>query len=203
MEEKIRSSQAHANAYWFVDGLMEIGWGIVCLVLAAYFVLLQLLPSTQGIFIGLFLFVFVVAFGIRWLMVKQRERSTYPRTGYVELEHGWSDRRSLAIAVGFTVLLLVFMGLTILRGIQTLAWQPAIAAAILAFIFCLAGYRTKLLRLYFLGGFCLLLGIFLAASGLGEFLGTAILCLVTAVILLAFGIVTRSAYLHDTKAKTG
>ncbi len=202
MEEKIRSSRARANQYWFVDGLMELGWGIVCLVLAIYFATLQVVTFAQGSFVILFLLIFVIAFGVRWLLVKQRERSTYPRTGYVEPEPGRSGRRSLAVAIGFTILLLAFMALTILRGIQTFAWQPAITAVIIAFIFSLAGYRTNLLRLYFLSGFCLLLGIFLAASGMGEYWGTAILCLVTAVVLLAFGIVTRTAYLHSASAKT-
>jgi hypothetical protein len=199
MDNNLKASGQRAVQYWFVDGLAELSGGVVCMLLAIYFSLQQILPSSQGFFALIFLFVFVAAFGVRKLMLWYRERSTYPRTGFVEPKKGWEDRRLLGIEIGLTMLLLGFMLYTILRGIQTLMWMPALGGIIFAFIFGLAGYRTKLVRFYFLAGFCLLLGVFLAFSGLGDLWGAALLSLVTSIVLFAFGFVTRSAYLRQNR----
>jgi hypothetical protein len=198
MEKNLKSSQLRAIQYWFSDGLAEIGGGMMCLVLTIYFTALHILPTSQGGFAIHFLIVFIVAFGIRKLMFWYRERKTYPRTGFIEPKKGWEDRRMLGIAIGFTLLLLGFMLYTILQGLQTIFWMPILAGVILAFIFALAGYRTQLVRFYFLTGFNLILGIILSVSGIGDFLGAALLSLCTALVLFAFGIVTRIAYLHQS-----
>jgi hypothetical protein len=98
------------------------------------------------------------------------------------------------------VLLLGFLLLTILSGIQTMLWMPVIGGIIFLFLFFLAGYRTKLIRFYFVSGFSLLLGLFLSFSGLGDFWGTALLSLSTGLVLFAFGVVTRMDYLRRSSA---
>ena len=198
MEKDLNTSQTRAVQYWFTDGLAEIAGGVICFVLTIYFSVQQILPASQASFALLFLLVFVVAFGIRKLMFWYRERSTYPRTGFIEPKKGWEDRRLLGIAIGFTVLLLGFMLYTILRGIETMAWMPALVGIIFAFVFALAGYRTKLVRFYFVAAFCLVLGLFLALSGLGDLWGAALLSFCTGLVLFAFGIVTRVTYLHQS-----
>jgi MFS family permease len=199
MDKNLQASQQRAIQYWFADGLAELTGGVLGLLLAIYFCVQQILQSAQGIFALLFLFVFVIAFGIRKLMLWYRERSTYPRTGYVEVKNEREDHKLLGVEVGFTLLLIGFMLYTILRGIQTVVWMPAVAGVVLAFIFALAGYQTKLVRFLFLGAFCLLLGGFLALSGLGDLWGSAILSLGTSLVLFAFGIITRLAYVNQIK----
>lgn len=198
MEKKLKASQKRALQYWFADGLTELSGAAICLLLAIYFVIQQILAASQGYFALLFFIVFVAAFGVRRLMLSYRERSTYPRTGFVEPKKGMEDRRFLGIAIGFTVLLLGFMLFTILRGIQTMVLMPVITGVIFGFIFILVGLRIKLMRFYFLVGFCSLLGVFLSLSGLGDMWGAALLSLVTGLVLLAFGIVTRLTYLRQT-----
>jgi hypothetical protein len=200
MEKNLKASQKRAMQYWFADGLAELSGGALCLLMAAYFIVQQILQASQGSFALIFLAVFVAAFGIRKLMLWIRERTTYQRTGFVEPKQGWEDRKFLGIAIGFTLLLLGFNLYTILRGIQTMVWMPAIAGMVLAFMFALAGSRTKLVRFYFLAGFCLLLGVFLATTGLGDLWGAALLSFATSLVLLAFGVVTRLVYLHQTSA---
>ncbi len=197
MEQKLKSTQARANQYWFVDGLMEIGGGITCLLLSVYFAILQYFPNSQNLLPLLFVFIFGAAYGLRLLMQNWREHSTYPRTGYVEPERGRLDRWLHVITILFTLVLLGFMLVTILRGIQTMAWFPAIGGVIFAFIFTMIAYRTQLLRFYFLAAFCLVLGLLLAISGVGDFWGAAILSLVTALVMLAFGTLTRISYLRS------
>jgi hypothetical protein len=198
MDGNLHASQKRALQYWFVDGLEEMGGGAICLLLAIYFIFQQVIPVSPGSFALIFLMVFVVGFGIRKLMLRVRQRSTFPRTGYVELKKGWEDRRFLGIAIGFTILLLGFNLYMVLRGIQALVVMPALAGCIFTFMFALVGFRTKLVRFYFLAGFCLLLGLYLALSGLGDFWGTSLLCLFTSLVLFAYGLVTRATYLHRT-----
>ena len=196
MDKDIKATQVRAVQYFFADGLAELSGAAICMLLAVYFLILQILPASQGGFALMFLLVFIAAFGIRKLMLWYRERSTYPRTGFVEPKKQ-ADRRLLGIEIGFTVILLGFMLYTILQGIQNMAWIPALCGILFAFIFALAGYRTKLVRFYFLAVFCLLLGVFLALSGIDDFWGAAILSFITGVVLLSFGIVTRATYLHQ------
>jgi hypothetical protein len=199
MEKNLKASQKRAIQYWVADGLAELSAGAICLILAFYFIFQQIFPAAQGSFALIFLAVFVAGYGIRKLMLWARQRSTYPRTGYIELKQGWEDRRFLGIAIGFTVLLLGFNLYTILRGIQTVVMMPAVSGIMFAFMFALAGSRIKLVRFSFLAGFCLLLGVFLALSGLGDLWGAALLCLFTSLVLFAYGIITRMVYLHQSK----
>ena len=198
MDKGLDAPKIRAIQYWFADGLAELSGAAICLLLAIYFIVLQILPASQGSFPLIFLFMFIAAFGIRKVMFWFRQRSTYPRTGFVELKKGWEDRRLLIVAIGFTILLLGFMLFTILQGLQTVMWMPILGGVIFAFLFALAGYRTKLVRFYFLAGFCLVLGVFLAFSGLGDLWEAALLSLCTGLVLLAFGILTRITYLHQS-----
>lgn len=197
MDKDIKASQVRSVQYWFADGLVELGFSAIGMLLAVYFFILQILPSSLGGFAILFLFVFIAAYGLRKLMLIYRERNTYPRTGFVEPKKGHQDRRLFIVAVGFMILLLGMMIFTIHRGSQSISWMPAIGGIIFAFIYALTGYRTKLVRFYFLAGFCLILGFLLAFIGLGDLWGTALLSFITGLILLCFGIITRATYLHQ------
>jgi len=198
VDNNLNASGQRAVQYWFKDGLAELSGGVICLVLAVYFGLQQILQSSQGSFAIFFLLVFVAAFGIRKVMLWYRERSTYPRTGFVRAKRGLENRWLLGVSIIFTLLLLGFMLYMIIRGIQTVVWIPVLCGIIYTFIFTIIGYQTKLGRFYFLGAFCLFLGLVLALSGLGDFWGAAVLSLVTSLILFAFGIITRWAYIHQT-----
>ncbi|MFZ2096859.1 MAG: hypothetical protein WAV05_09495 [Anaerolineales bacterium] len=200
MENKLNTTEQRAVQYWFEDGLAELLGAAICVLLAIYFGVQQILP--QSSFAILFLLVFVAAFGIRKLMYSIRQHSTYLRTGYVEVGKGLKDRRLIGVAIGFSVLLLGFILYAILRGIQTITWMAAIGGAIYAFIFFLAAFRTRLLRIYFLAAFSLLLGLVLSVNGLGDFWGAAILSLTIGMVLIAFGIVTRLTYLHQSRPNT-
>ncbi len=197
MDNDIKASQVRSVQYFFSDGLVELGFSAICMLLALYFFILQILPSSLGGFAILFLLVFIAAYGLRKLMLIYRERYTYPRTGFVEPHKGHQDRRLFIVAVAFTILLLGGMLFTLLRGTQTIAWMPAIGGIIFAFIFSLTGYRAKLVRFYFLAGFCLVLGVLLAFMGLGDLWGAALLNFFTGLVLLSFGIITRATYLHQ------
>jgi len=196
MENKLKNSQQRAIQYWFADGLAEFLGASICLLLAIYFAAQQFLP--QSSFAIFFLLLFIAAFGIRKLMYSLRQRSTYPRTGYVKAMRGFQDRRMRFIAITFTVILLALMLYTILRGIDTFPWLTAISGVTFAFLFFLTALEAKLCRFYYLAGFSILLGIGLVLIRLGNFWGVAIHSLVLAVSLAAFGIRTRLNYLRQS-----
>ncbi len=198
MDNNLQASQKRAMEYWFADGLAEFSAAAMCLLLAIYFIFQQAVPAAQGSFALIFMVVFLAGIGIRKLMLWVRQKSTYPRTGYVEYKQGWEDRRFLGIAVGFTVILMGLNLFTLLRGIKAMVLMPALGGFMLAFMFALAGVRVKLIRFYFLAVFCQLVGIYLALSGFGELWGAALLCLFTSLVLFTFGVVTRVTYLRQS-----
>ncbi len=199
MENNIRSAQKRALQYWFSDGLAELSGAAIGLLLALFFTILAILPSSNSIFSLLFLILFVAAFGIRKLMLGYRQHSTYPRTGFVEARQGLQDPALIVITIGFSVLLLGFMIFTIIKGIQIFSWLPIIGGVVFCFIFSLAGFRTMTPRFYFLAAFCLILGGILAVCGLGDLWGMALLSLGTCLVLLSYGMITRWRYLSQTK----
>ena len=198
MEKKLNTSQKRALQYWFVDGLAELTGGVMCIILAIYFGIISLMPDSGWATTILFVIVFGLAFITRWLIQRIRQRYTYPRTGYVAPKSGWEDRRQMIISIVFTLLLLLAMIYLILtRGEGALELTPMIGGVILAFIFSMAGLETKLIRFIYLAIFCLLLGAVLAFSSLSNFWGAAILSLSTSLVLFAYGIITRRAYLRQ------
>jgi len=79
-----------------------------------------------------------------------------------------------------------------------MVWMPVIGGIIYTFIFAFTAYRTKLIRFYFLAGFCLAVGVLPSLSGMGDFLGAAVLSFSASLVLFTFGIATRYAYIHQS-----
>jgi predicted small integral membrane protein len=196
MENKLKTIEKRAMQYWFADGLAEIYGASICVLLAIYFAAQQIIP--QSSFAIFFLLVFVLAYGMRMLMYRQRQHSTYPRTGYLEAKTGRQNRSLLVVAIAFTVLLLAFMLYSMLEGINNTPWLTVLSGSIIAFLFFMAASEAKLCRFYYLAGFSILLGVGLLLIGLGDFWGMAIHSLVIGVSLTAFGIRTRLSYLRNS-----
>jgi hypothetical protein len=203
MDNKLKKSGQRAVQYWWADGLAELSGGVICLLLAGLFYLLTLVAWTPLTNLVFFLIAFGGGYAIRRVFLRIKERSTYPRTGYVAPKSAREDRVGLAVAIIFTILLMALMLYLTLNGTQSMKWMPAITGLILAFSFGLAGSRTGLWRLYFLAIFCLMAGFGLSISGFGDFAGTAILLVLTSLVLFTFGGLTRWTYLHHNRLLPG
>jgi hypothetical protein len=203
MDNKLKKSGQRATPYWWADGLAELSAGVICLILAGLNSFLSRVPWTPLTSLIFFLVVFGSAYGIRRGMLHIKERSTYPRTGYVAPKSWREDRVGVAVAIVFTVLLMALMLFLVMTGSRSLVWMTAGIGLILGFIFGWAGYQTGLWRLYFLAAFCLVAGFGLSISGFGDFAGAAILLALTSLVLFAFGGLTRWAYLHHTSPLPG
>lgn len=197
MSENLTKAQQRAVQYWFVDGLAEIAAGLASLLLALFFVIWPYIIKTRWSLLIFFAVAFAVSFGLRLVIQRIKERTTYPRTGYVAPLTGFENKRALVIAVAFTVLLLAVNFYLTLQGPKALLWSPGVAGLVFAFIFSLTGYWSGLRRLYFLALFCCLTGILLVFLRIGYLTGVAVLTGLIGTILLYFGIRTRRAYLRQ------
>jgi hypothetical protein len=203
MDNKLKKSGQRAVQYWFVDGLAELSGGMICLLLAGLFYLLTRLPWTPLTNLVFFLVAFGGAYGIRWVVLRIKERSTFPRTGYVAPKSAREDRVGLAAAIVFTALLMVLMLFLVMQGPHSVVWTPAIGGLILGFIFGWAGYQTGLWRLNYLAAFCLVAGFGLSISSFGDLAGAAVLMVLTSLALFVFGGLTRWTYLHQNPVLPG
>jgi hypothetical protein len=204
MNTRLNQSGQRAIQYWFVDGLAYLSGGVICLLLACLNYFFSKVPWTILTNLIFFLVIFGGAYGLRRIMLRVKERSTYPRTGYVAPKTLREDKVGLAIAITFTILLLALMLINlIVNGAQSMKWMPAIGGLILGFIFGWAGYQTGLWRLYFLAAFDLLAGFGLSIIGISDFTGAALLMLLTSLVLFTFGGLTRWNYLHHTLTLPG
>lgn len=198
MSSDWKKSQQRAFQYWFVDGWTELGLGLFCLLLGGFFWLQGSLPWSPLSNLVFFVAVFAIGFGLRWGLQQIKERTTYPRTGYVEYKSGWGEKSRVAAAAAFALILLALMIFLVLRGPQSVVWTPAIGGLIFAFIFFGIGRQTGQYRFLFLAFFSLLSGVGFSFSGFGDLIGAATLSGLVGLVLLGFGAWTRLKYLRET-----
>jgi hypothetical protein len=178
MRDTISDVTRRTQGYWFVDGLVEIGSGILFIIVSIPYLLWSLVPPDsawskvasggRNILLLLGIVVFFVA------IQAAKSRSTYPRTGYVEEQQ--PDRKQILTAGALGVAgVLVFAGLVVAGSLlfpafrqglfNVLAYIPAFIGLIMVFIQISLGFRTGLKRFYWLAGMAALtsLGLVLAA----------------------------------------
>ncbi len=197
-------AQTSAVQYWFVDGLAEITAGLVSLFLAVLFWSWQYIAVWRWSLLVLMLAGLVVSFGLRLIIQRIKERSTYRQSGYAAPYTGLERRGSTAAVIIFSLLLIGGNYVLSTRGPQALLWTPALAGVVFAFLFAWTAALTRLRRFYLLALVSLGTGVVAALLGLEEtFRGVAILAAVVGLVLLVFGCRTRKAYLHQTAAING
>ena len=101
MNDPIKEIQRQTQRYWYVDGLNEIGAGILIFLLGLLYLLEWLLSasSLQGLVtsIGQPVLFIVGLLVINWAVRRLKARLTYPRTGYVAYRRERGGRRVRAI----------------------------------------------------------------------------------------------------------
>jgi len=203
MDDHIHKAQQRAVQYWFVDGLAEIGAGILCLLLAVFFLLWEGMEKSRWSLIYFFGTGLVVAVGLRLIIQMIKQRLTYPRTGYTAPPGGFENKRLAWIVAGFTVLLLVLNLYLSLQGPTTMLWSAGLAGLLFAFVFGWTSYATGLRRFAFLALISLGLGALLGFLGIGYWTGMAILTGWIGVILLLYGFRGLREYKRRIESSTG
>lgn len=203
MNKNITTAQQHALQYWFVDGLAELSAGIVCILLAILFLKWQAIIKTRWSLLIFFFIALAFSFGLRLVIQKIKERTTYLRTGYVAPLSGLENKRAVIIAIAFTILLLAVNIYISRQGPKAMLWSSGAAGLIFAFLFSWTGYLTALRRFYYLALFSFLAGVLLAFLDIGYLIGTAILTSLNGLILLFSGFRARWAYTHQNSQVSG
>lgn len=197
MNKNVTNVQKRAIQYWFVDGLAELAAGLVGLFLGVLFWIWDVVFTWRWSLPVIMAVGLVVSFGLRLIIQRMKERTTYLRTGYAAplsgLEHKWST----AMVVAFTVILLGLNYYLSVQGAQGLLWSPGVAGLVFAFSFAWTGAITKLRRFYFLALLSLCAGVALAALGLDYFRGVGLLAGIVGLTLLYQGYRVRRAYLSE------
>jgi hypothetical protein len=178
MTDKIADPTRRTQAYWFIDGMAEIGSGTLFVVLSIPYLLWSLAPegsrlaklASSGRDILLLLGI-----GIGYAVIRAAKlRSTYPRTGYVEEQR--LDRRQILKTGSFGLAgILVIVGLMVagillwpafrLGLVRNMAYFPTIFGLFFMAFQIILGFRTGIRRFFVLAGMAALasLGLFMAA----------------------------------------
>lgn len=202
MKDEFNKTRQRTLQYWFNDGLTEIAFGILCLVMSLYFFALKVTPErsllSNLLNAGLSLVIIGGTLLSRQLILVTKARLTYRRTGYIAFPQKRSGRWvSALLAMGIAAL----VAFLIAQEPGSLVWLPAITGIIIAFAMLIFGLRTGLLRLFLIGILSLLIGGALSLVGIGDILGLSAYYGALALVLGLSGACTLHAYLYDTRAE--
>lgn len=204
MNPDIKELQKRTKRYWYTDGLHEIAFGFICLVLSLYFLAQVLLP--QGSLLanlltaGFVLLLLGSAFLTRWIVTTLKERLTYPRTGYVSYAKPAARYNWLSAILGllFAILLVTFFA----THPASLAWMSAASGLVFAAVWAALGYRLGLSRFYLLAGAALIFGAIPTFTGMQEILGLATFYGLIGLAMFVSGGLTLKSYLENTQPAT-
>ena len=200
MQDQVKTAQQHARLNWYRDGISEIAFGVICILLGLYFLILAFLPPgsllANLISIGMVFYILASGYLTRKAVNAAKGRLVYPRSGYVQLKQPPTHRRYqvavLALLIsGSLIALLTFTSAPI-------SWIPAIGGFIFAVVLAVLGYQINLQRFYGLSVITLLIGIGVAVSNLEQNLGLAVFYGGTGLAIVLSGIFVLRNYLKNT-----
>jgi hypothetical protein len=203
MDDNLTKPQLRALQYWLVDGVGELYVGFFFLLAATvYYFQESTLGSLLSKILGIASVILVCggAFGGRWIIRHIRERTTYPRTGYVTYKSGWKNKSNVAIAIGIMALVLAFVVFTTVTDTKLIAWGPFVCGLFLGTLLVQAGYRSALPRFYILAFLCLLIGAGLVISGLSIVSGWPLFFGLNGLLMLISGSLTLGNYQRNNPA---
>lgn len=205
MPDEYKRSQLRAIQYYYVDGTFEFGMGGLCLLLAAYFYFQDVLRGTLAGDMLMPLFILAVIGGgwlIKRLVLRLKERITFPRTGYVSYRRENEMKRGIRIAIGGGVGMLIsaLVGWTVVHGPAALDWMPLLTGVLFGLAIGLFAFRTRLLRFIVLALISMALGVLLSTLMLAEWTGVTVYYAVMGLVFLFAGACVLRTYLRQNPA---
>jgi hypothetical protein len=148
--------------YWHVDGIPELVMGGIWILWGAAVLIGEALPRGPGFVVYWLTVPAVLAlsgFASRWLVIRLKERLTYPRTGYVDYPEPTRGTRVMAAAIAIVVA--AAMAGVLLTGRAAGAANVAAPAVgvVLSLGFLVTSVRQRAPHLLALAGVALALGI--------------------------------------------
>ena len=200
MSDPITHTIQRVKRYWFDDGLVETGLGLVFLIVAGLIFLQSSFPEQPAVLrtSAVLVLIFLVAVGLmfRKLLGHLKQRLTYPRTGYIEMENAGDTSVGRWIIVGLSALAAVLILLVD-------AWPGArimFAATLLACAGCYLAYSRGVKRFYLLALLWLTAGLVTGMSRLDDIQSGSLLMVFISGSLLVSGIITLTKYLSANPA---
>jgi hypothetical protein len=203
MKTEIEKIEQRTARYWFEDGLVEMAFGGVVLLLALFFGARAAAPAKGAwrflLDVGLLPLFVLGGWGMNKAVRTLKQRITYPRTGYVsyckpEGKKGAWRAFLIGATAGITGALTALVLAAKSPGFDRL---PAVSGVGFALGLSFLAFRFKLTRLAVLAVFSAAAGIALAFSGWGESGELAAFYGVLAVSLLLSGWLAFRRYLRD------
>jgi hypothetical protein len=189
------------QTYWYSDGLAEIGFTVICLVLSAYFFGQATLAPGSLLFrildVGFLLILLGSGLIARKLITLLKTRLTYPRSGYVS----YKQPKPIQRLGSFILAMIISAGILLIFSSrdQIEYYMPAITGIIMSAVLTFFAYRSTVSRFYLLAAISALLGIGLTLSGIGDMLGLSYFYGLLGVVLLIFGLLVLRDYLNRTQ----
>ncbi|MFN2237623.1 MAG: hypothetical protein ACK2U1_25615 [Anaerolineales bacterium] len=180
MTHKFKESIRRTQAYWYVDGLVELGTGLVFILLGIILIIESITPADSN-------FSSILSFlrnailiggtiGIGLLTKVLKARLTYPRTGYIAYPRPKGKNIGIYLGFGFIIAALISGGflfvISFVPAVQTMiiylpTWIMVWLGILIASVYLSWAVRTGLRRFIWLAGIGLLTGLMLAWQARG------------------------------------
>lgn len=188
-------------SYVFEDGIGEIYWGFLLILIGLLFFVDAVWkpPIRSFSAIGLALLSLGGYRLGRWLVPAIKRRLTFPRTGFVAYRQLSGTRRWMAM--GITVLVAsVIAAVVSVLGVSGVGynWIPLADGLVAGAFLVYLGSQVGLRRFQLLAGFSGLAAVAIFLSGLGDTLGSAAYFAAMGLALTVSGSLVLWAYLHQT-----
>jgi MFS family permease len=204
MAQEIRKTEIRAVQYFFVDGSFEFGFGLLCLILAAFLFLETRVHGWLSALVDASLVLVLI--GGAWLINRLirllKERLTWRRTGYVTYPPKAGRKRGWRLLSGSVIGGLVGGVTVVLVTNPTIriAVMPLISGLLLGVVMVVMGWRTELGRFYLLAGASIVIGVILAFGGLENITAVCAYYLFFGIVLFITGILILRDYLRRNPA---
>lgn len=203
MDPNFTKLQNRTIQYWFVDGLAECAAGLLGLFAGILFWVWPFFWMWRWSLMVILGAGLAMSFGLRLVIQRIKERSTYPRTGYAAPNDCLNKKRSLLITIVFVLILIGSNVYLTTKAPQNWLWSSGMAGLGAAMVFIWIGALTKQRRLYLLAILSACVGIAMAILGVDFFQGAGILFGGIGLILLFQGYRTHMMYIKQNPLPNG
>jgi hypothetical protein len=196
-EQLIRRTQT----YWYSDGLAEIGFAFISLVLSFYFYGHATLAPGSLLYrildVGFLLILLGAALLTRRIITFFKARLTYPRTGYVSYRQPNTFHRLSKMLLAMLIAAILVALFSSINNTDT--YMPAASGILIGAALAYFAYRYGPLRFYLLAALSSLIGAGLSLSGIGDIFGLSLYYGFMGLGLLLSGLLVLRDYLLKTQ----
>jgi hypothetical protein len=196
----IEKIEKRAVQSFYDDGLGEIALGPILLLLGAVFIVQTAVHEKSAVYQALGILSMIVVLSAALLTGRivrfLKRRITYPRTGYVAFKKREQNPKRRAVAG--IVAAIIGASIAVLYGlspsVNTLF--PAVNGLLIAVAVFFFAHKAGLSRFYALAAASAVIGIAIAAAGIGELKGIGIFYVLFGAAITVSGVATLIVYLR-------